>query len=106
MMQKVTFTEQLIVQQRKKSMNLESQLSTAQDRIGGAERRAKALEDENVRIKGELQSWNEYYEQETGVVTSSVATISSPVISAAPTIMSEPYPLIPTMPAPVPFVPL
>ena len=29
MMQKVTFMEQLIVQQRKKSMNLESQLSTA-----------------------------------------------------------------------------
>ena len=62
MMQKVTFMEQLIVQQRKKSMNLESQLSFAQDRIGGAEQRAKALEEENVRIKGELQSWNDYYE--------------------------------------------
>ena len=46
MMKKMTFLEDALVQQRKKSMTLESQLSAAQDRIGGAERRAKALEDE------------------------------------------------------------
>ena len=39
MMEKMTFLEKALVQQRKTSMTLESQLSTAQDRIGGAERR-------------------------------------------------------------------
>ena len=58
MMKKMTFLEDALVQQRKRSMTLENQLSSAQDRIGGAERRAKALEEENVQIKGELQSWN------------------------------------------------
>ena len=41
MKQKMAVLEQLLVQQRKKGMQLESQLSAAQDRIGGAERRAK-----------------------------------------------------------------
>ena len=96
--------ETLLIAQRKKGIQLESQLSTAQDQIGGAERRAKALEEENARIKGEIQTWNDYYEQETGVVTSSAATISSPMISVSPTVMSEPYPLIPTLPMPIPPV--
>ena len=44
-----------LVNQKQKSQRLESELSDAQDQIGGAERRAKLLEDENVKIKGELQ---------------------------------------------------
>ena len=47
-------------------MTLESQLSTAQDRIGGAERRAKMLEEENTRIQSEIKYWNDLYSQETG----------------------------------------
>ena len=61
MMQKVKFMEQMIVQQRKKSMTLESQLSAAQDRIGGAERRAKMLEEENNSIQSEITYWNDLY---------------------------------------------
>ena len=56
--------ERLLIEQRQKGQQLESELSLAQDRIGGAERRAQVLEEENVKIKGELQSWQEYYEQE------------------------------------------
>ena len=48
----------LLVNQRQESQMLESELSSAQDRIGGAERRARMLEEENVKINGELQSWN------------------------------------------------
>ena len=90
-MQKMTFLEDQLVQQRKKSMTLENQLSSAQDRIGGAERRAKALEDENVLIKGELQTWNDYYEQEqeTGVEMPNIPTMSSTMTFAAPTLMNE-----------------
>ena len=60
----------LLVNQRQKSQQLESELSSAQDRIGGAERRAKLLENENMKIKGELQSWNDYYAGDTTEVPS------------------------------------
>ena len=108
LMQKMTFLEDQLVQQRKKSMTLENQLSSAQDRIGGAERRAKALEDENVRIKGELQTWNEYYEQEqeTGVEMPNIPTMSSPMTFAAPTLMNDnpsSTPSLPVSTAPMPI---
>ena len=57
--------EQLLVDQRMKGNSLENQLSAAQDRIGGAERRAQQLAEENVQIKSELQYWNELYAQDT-----------------------------------------
>ena len=56
--------EHLLVEQRMKGNSLENQLSAAQDRIGGAERRAQQLEEENRQIKSELQYWNDYYAQE------------------------------------------
>ena len=74
--QKMSTLEQLLVGQRQKGQQLESQLSAAQDRIGGAERRAQLLEAENVKIKGELQSWNDYYTQEE---TSPETPVSAPV---------------------------
>ena len=45
--------ENLLVEQRQKSSNLEHQLSAAQDRIGGAERKARILDEENTMIKSE-----------------------------------------------------
>ena len=64
---KMAKMEKLLTTQTQRSTTLEGQLSAAQDRIGGAERRAKLLEDENVRIHSELQYWNDLYSQETGV---------------------------------------
>ena len=72
----------LLVNQRQKSQQLESELSSAQDRIGGAERRAKLLEDENIKIKGELQSWNDYYAGDTTEVPST-QPVSEPHFSAS-----------------------
>ena len=43
---------------------LADQLSAAQDRIGGAERRAQQLTEQNRQIKSELNYWNELYAQE------------------------------------------
>ena len=54
--QKMTTMEHSLIEQRQKGQQLESELSSAQDRIGGAERRARLLEKENIKIKGELQS--------------------------------------------------
>ena len=79
--QKMAAMEQLLVGQRQKGQQLESQLSAAQDRIGGAERRAQLLEQENVKIKGELQSWNDYYNQEE---TSPETPVSAPVSTSIP----------------------
>ena len=75
--------ETLLVMQRQKSSQLESQLSAAQDRIGGAERRAKLLESENTRIQGEIQYWNDLYSQETG-------TTPPPHVSSASVLISPP----------------
>ena len=52
LMTKMNNMEVLLVNQRQKSQRLESELSAAQDRIGGAKRRAQLLEAENVKIKG------------------------------------------------------
>ena len=62
--EKMAAMEWLLIEQRQKGQRLESKLSSAQDRIGGAERRARVLEEENTKIKGELQSWNDYYAQD------------------------------------------
>ena len=87
---KMAKMEKLLTTQTQRSTTLEGQLSAAQDRIGGAERRAKLLEDENVRINSELQYWNDLYSQETGVTPPQTGQeVNSPpsgVVSAAPTI--------------------
>ena len=90
-----------MVTQRQKSSRLETQLSAAQDRIGGAERRAKALEDENVKIKGELQTWNDYYEQETGVEMPNIPTVSFPMTFDAPTLINDNPSSTPSLPIPI-----
>ena len=95
------FLEGALIQQRKKSMTLESQLSAAQDRIGGAERKAKMLEEENTRIQSEITYWNDLYSQETGetppnaasniplnVATSSSAPVPSPIPPVMPVQMN------------------
>ena len=85
--------ENLLVEQRQKSSRLEHQLSAAQDRIGGAERKARLLDEENIMIKSELKFWNDVYAQDTGVSH----TESAPV-----TVNSPPL----TMPMPVPPAPV
>ena len=84
--------ENLLIEQRQKSSKLENQLSAAQDRIGGAERKARLLDEENIMIKSELKFWNDVYAQDTGVshAESEPVTVNSPPI---------------TMPVPVPPAP-
>ena len=67
--------ERLLIEQRQKGQRIESEMSAAQDRIGGAERRARLLEEENTKIKGELQSWNDYYNQEETSPEGPVSTL-------------------------------
>ena len=78
--QKMSTMEQLLIGQRQKGQQLESALLAVQDRIGGAERRARLLEEENIKIKGELQSWEEDYWQEE---TSPEGPVSMPMINAS-----------------------
>ena len=59
-------------------------------------------------IKGELQTWNEYYEQEqeTGVEMPNIPTMSSPMTFAAPTLMNDnpsSTPSLPVSTAPMPI---
>ena len=77
--QKVGMLEKLLVEQRQKGSRLESELSAAQDRIGGAERRAQQLAEENVKIHSELQSWHEWYNEDTGAGPQASEELISPV---------------------------
>ena len=99
-MEKMTFLEKALVQQRKTSMTLESQLSTAQDRIGGAERRAKMLEEENTRIQSEIKYWNDLYSQETGETPPDTAN-THPLNVATSSSVPVPSPVPPVMPVQV-----
>ena len=76
---KMKVMEQLLMEQKEKGNSLSSQLSAAQDRIGGAERRAQQLQTENEAIKSELKYWNDLYEQDVAVenVGENVAEVES-----------------------------
>ena len=82
--QKMSTLEKLLVEQRQKGSRLESELSAAQDRIGGAKRRAQQLTEENVKIQSELQSWHEWYNEDTGTGPQSgeelTSLVSQPIL--------------------------
>ena len=66
--------QQLVINERKDRMKMESQLSAAQDKIGAAERRTKLLEEKNENLQKELNSWNE---ETTPEYTSNVQSVAS-----------------------------
>ena len=80
---KMTELEQLVISQRQKNLLLERQLSTAQDCIGNAQRKARLLENENQKIQGELQFWNEIYHQDTRIshTSSALPSVNHPSVS-------------------------
>ena len=66
--------QQLVINERKNRMKMESQLSAAQDKIGAAERRTKLLEQKNEYLQKELDSWNE---DTTPEFTSNLQSVAS-----------------------------
>ncbi|MCV6576723.1 MAG: hypothetical protein OIF58_13400, partial [Cohaesibacter sp.] len=80
---------QLVINERKNSMKMESQLSTAQDKIGAAERRTKLLEQKNENLQKELDSWNEDTTPEYTTNVQSVASGSGLPYFGMP--VSQPY---------------
>ena len=51
--------QHLVISERKNRIQMESQLSTTQEKIGAAERHTKLLEQKNENLQKELDSWNE-----------------------------------------------
>ena len=49
--------QQLIVSERQNRLKLESQLSVAQDQIGATERHGQLLEQKNVRLEQDVDTW-------------------------------------------------
>ena len=49
--------QQLVIDERKNRIKLESQLSSAQDKIGSAERQSRELLMENQKLASEVGSW-------------------------------------------------
>ena len=83
MLHKMNQLEQLVVAHRQKNLSLEDKLSAAQDRIGGAERKASLLATENAKIQGELQFWNDVYQHDTGIFhpMSTTPSVNQSVVS-------------------------
>ena len=88
---------QLVINEQKNRMKMENQLSTAQDKIGAAERRTKLLEQKNGNLQKELDSWNEDTTLEYTSNLQSVASSSGLPYFGMP--VSQPYV---AMSAPVP----
>ena len=57
MSQTLARVQQLIIDERKKCIDMESQLSAAQDKIGAAERQRNQLAMKNQQLESELTSW-------------------------------------------------
>ena len=66
--------QQLVINERKNRMKMESQLSAAQDKIGAAERHTQLLEQKNENLQKELDSWNE---DTTPEFTSNLQSVAS-----------------------------
>ena len=49
--------QQLVIEERKRRMTMESQLSSAQDKIGAAERQSRDLSMKNQQLASEVASW-------------------------------------------------
>ena len=56
--------QQLIVSERQNRLKIESQLSTAQDQIGAAERRGQLLEQKNIHLEQDVDTWKTRLAQE------------------------------------------
>ena len=55
--QKVASLQQLVIDERKRRMTMESQLSSAQDKIGAAEQQSRDLTMKNQQLTSEVASW-------------------------------------------------
>ena len=60
----VSQLQQLVIDEQKKHMNMEHQLSTAQDKIGAVERRSTTLESKNKQLETEVASWTTAYKEQ------------------------------------------
>ena len=81
--------EELLIDQRKRKLPLESQLSATQDRIGAGERRSKTTEETNKKLQEEMQIWNQIYSQETGIDLSSTGW--NPFMQQSSPMQSTPF---------------
>ena len=90
-------------------MNMEHQLSAAQDKIGAAERRRTALESKNKQLETEVASWTTAYNEQMMSQSNPIAS-GSGVSSTAQTIsqvsMTAPISSMMTMPLSPPQGPL
>ena len=86
--------ENLLIDQRKSKLALESQLSSIQDCIRVEERRSKGAEEANKTLQEEMKFWNQIYPQDTGVDLSFLGW--NPVMQQSSLMQSTP------MSAPIP----
>ena len=102
MSQTLAQLQQLIIDERKKRIDMESQLSAAQDKIGGTERQRNQLATKNQALESELTNWiaasnrrttEQMMQPSVASVTQAMASSSGIVqqVSSSPLQRPQPY---------------
>ena len=72
----VSQLQRLVIEERKKRITMESQLSSAQDKIGAAKRQRHDLEMKNQQLVSEVASWQTAFNMQLKSQTNLVASSS------------------------------
>ena len=75
--QKVVSLQQLVIDERKRRMTMESQLSSAQDKIGAAEWQSRDLTMKNQQLTSEVASWKTAFNMQQMAQSIPVASSST-----------------------------
>ena len=86
--QTVAQLQQLVIDERKRRMKMESQLSSAQDKIGAVERQSRDLSMKNQQLASEVASWQTAFNTQVTSQQIPVAS-SSTVPQTQPTMQTQ-----------------
>ena len=70
---------------------MESQLSSAQDKIGAAERQSRDLTSKNQQLASEVESWWTAFQKQLASQTNPIGSSNSTVPQSRPTMQSQSY---------------
>ena len=77
MAQTLSQLQQLIIDEQKKRIDMESQLSAAQDKIGAAEQQRNVLAMKNQKLESEVVSWITAFNKQSALQKNPIGSSSS-----------------------------
>ena len=105
----VSQLQQLVIDEQKRRMSMENQLSAAQDKIGAAERKSTMLESKNKQLETKVASWTTAYNEQMMSQSNPIASgsgVSNTVQMISQALRTVPISSMMTMPLSPPQGPL